>query len=262
LEGGSGLIKGIYTSALGMMTQMRRMDIVADNLANVNTTGFKKDRAAVRSFTEELLKRLDDPGDQPYHDVPMGRISQGVFIDDIYTVHESGALKRTEGPLDVAVSGNGFFCVEAVDETGQETVMYTRDGSFSLDASGNLITKEGNRVLGEGGAITVPPGDVTVSEEGRIYSNGAYADTLRMVAFEDTHQLRKHGDNLFYAVEGAAQEDYNGKILQGFLEASNVNPVREMTDMIAISRAYDANQRMIVSHDTILNRTVNDIARK
>jgi flagellar basal-body rod protein FlgG len=251
------MVKGLYTSALGMMTQMKRMDIIADNLANVNTTGFKRDKAAVHSFSEELLKRVDDPSDQPHHSVSMGRISQGVFIDDIYTVHESGALKKTGGALDVAVAGAGFFVVQ-VDE-GQ---MYTRDGSFSLDAEGSLITKEGSRVLGEGGAITIPQGIVTISDDGRIYSSGVYVDTLRMASFQDERQLRKQGDNMFSAIEGAEQGEFSGKITQGFLEASNVNPIREMTEMISVSRAYDANQRMIVSHDAIMSRTVNDIGRK
>jgi flagellar basal-body rod protein FlgG len=241
---------------------MKKMDIVADNLANVNTTGFKRDKAAIHSFTEELLKRLDDPGDQPYHDVPMGRISQGAFVDDIYTSHESGALRRTEGKLDVAVSGAGFFTVESVAQGGEARRMYTRDGSFSLDGEGNLSTKEGGRVLGEGGPVSIPPGDVSITEDGRILVNGEYVDTLLMTGFADTRQLRKQGDNLFSATEGAAQEEFSGKLRQGFLEASNVNPVREMTEMISISRAYEANQRMITSHDTVLGRTVNDIARK
>jgi flagellar basal-body rod protein FlgG len=256
------MVKGLYTSALGMMTQMKRMDVIADNLANVNTTGFKRDKVALRSFTEELLKRLDDPGDQPYHDVPMGRISQGVFIDDIYTSHESGALKRTGGALDAAINGQGFFVVVVLGEDGQASRMYTRDGSFSMDADGSLITKEGNRVLGETGAVSIPQGTVSISEEGAISVNGEHIDTLLLVDFQDARQLRKHGDNLFYAVEGAAEAEFTGAISQGFLEASNVNPVREMTEMIAMARAYDANQRMIVSHDSILNRTVNDIGRK
>ncbi|MDR1639893.1 MAG: flagellar basal-body rod protein FlgF [Clostridiales bacterium] len=256
------MVKGLYTSALGMLTQMQRMDIIADNLANVNTTGFKRDKAAVHSFSEELLKRIDDPSDQPRHIISMGGISQGVFIDDIYTVHESGALRKTGGSLDMAVVGDGFFTVEIPGEDDQATRMYTRDGSFTLDAEGNLITKEGSRVLGEGGVISIPQGVVTISDEGRIYSNQVYVDTLRMTSFQDTRQLRKQGDNMFSAIEGAEEGEFTGKITQGFLEASNVNPIREMTEMITVSRAYDANQRMIVSHDAIMSRTVNDIARK
>jgi flagellar basal-body rod protein FlgG len=245
-----------------MTTLMRKMDVTADNIANADTTGFKRDRVATRSFTEELLKRLDDSGDQPYHDAPIGRISQGVFIDDIYTDFSSGGFRKTSAPLDLAIAGSGFFCVSSADRTGQSSEMYTRDGSFTLGGDGLLLTKEGNPVLGANGMIRIPLGHITVSEDGRIFSNDEYVDKLKITNFADTHELRKRENNLFTATNRAMQTDFSGEVHAGFLEDSNVSPIREMTDIISTSRAFEANQRMITIHDTILNRVANDIGRK
>ena len=256
------MIKGLYTSALGMTTMMRKMHVTADNIANANTTAFKKDKVATRSFTEELLKRLDDPGDKPYHDVPVGRISQGVFIDDIYTDFTSGGFRKTAAPLDLAIAGNGFFCVSFADRAGQSAEMYTRDGSFTLGGDGLLLTKDGNPVLGRNGMIRIPPGHITIGEDGGIFSNDEYIDTLKMTGFADKHELRKRENNLFEATNRAMQTDFDGVIHAGFLENSNVSPVYEMTDMITTSRAFEANQRMITIHDAILNRMVNEIGRR
>jgi len=241
---------------------IRKMDVTADNIANASTNGFKKDRVATRSFTEELLKRLDDPGDKPYHDVPIGRISQGVFIDDIYTDFSSGGFRQTSAPLDLAISGNGFFCVSYADRAGQSSEMYTRDGSFSLGGDGLLLTKEGHPVLGANGMIHIPPGNISITEDGSIFSNDVYIDRLKMTDFTDTHELRKNENNLFTATNRAMQTDFKGSIQAGFLENSNVNSIFEMTDMITTSRVFEANQRMITIHDTILNRVANDIGRK
>ena len=256
------MIKGLYTSALGMTTMMRQMDVIADNLANVNTTGFKKDRVATRAFTEELLVRLGDSGDAPFTSVPMGRISQGVFIDDIYTDHTGGGLRKTAAPLDLAISGRGFFCVAPADNESLDTEMYTRDGAFTLSSDGLLLTKEGNPVLGLNGMIRIPPGNITVSNDGSIFSNDEFIDRLRMIDFADTHELRKGENNLFRATVRAEQVDFTGRITSGYLEASNVNSVRELTNMISTQRAFEANQRMITAHDTILNRVSNDLGRK
>ncbi|MDR1542586.1 MAG: flagellar basal-body rod protein FlgF [Clostridiales bacterium] len=256
------MVKGLYASAVGMTAQMKRMDVIADNLANVNTTGFKKDRAVTHSFSEELLLRLNDEKDKPFYAAPIGRISQGVFIDDIYTSHENGSFKKTGGPLDLAIEGSGFFCVFAKESDGQTREMYTRDGSFTLTENGALATKDGFPVMGSGGPVILPPGEITIEDDGRIYSNLEYVDTLKIASFTDLRQLRKTGGSLFYATAAAGQDAFSGKIQQGFLENSNVSSIREMTDMISVSRAYDANQKMILSHDNIMMRTANDIARK
>jgi flagellar basal-body rod protein FlgG len=194
--------------------------------------------------------------------VPIGYVSQGVFVDDIYTDFSSGGLKETGSPLDIAITGSGFFCVSKTDSDGQSTEQYTRDGSFTLGPDGLLMTKDGSSVLGANGAIHIPNGNLAVDETGRIYANGTFVDTLKLTDFTDTHGLRKQADNQFSATDSAQQADFSGTIQPGFLEDSNVSVVREMVDMVRVSRLYDTNQRMIQVHDTMLNHAVNDIGRK
>ncbi len=246
-----------------MMTQMQKMDVVSNNLANTDTTGFKSDTAVVRSFSEELAKRLDDP---KYKLIKfnrgIGNMSLGVFVDEVSTDFSDGALKEVGGDLNCAVSGDGFFAVNVIDENGQTVERYTRDGCFTLDVQNNLRTTEGNYVVGENGNINLPNGIITIDEEGNIYSNNVFVDRLRMVDFNNKESLRKVGDNLYETTDESQPQDFNGRILQGWLEGSNVNPVQEMVKMISLARNYEANQKMIQTHDSTLGRAVNDIGKK
>ncbi len=253
------MLRGLYTAGIGMMTQMKRMDVVSGNIANVNTTGYKKDNVVTRTFSEELTKQFEYLNSKEVKSV--GKFSTGLFVDDVYTDFTSGGVKVTEGPLDLALSGDGFFVVRVKGDDGKNTEMYTRDGSFTLGSDNTLLTKEGNTVLGQNGPIKIPNGVITIEENGRVMSNGTYVDTLRMTNFEDLHTLRKTKDNLYTTTE-SKQKAFTGKVVQGALEASNVNPVREMVDMITISRNYDANQRVISAYDASLNRSVNDVGRR
>lgn len=257
------MIRGLYTSAVGMMTQMQKMDVVSNNIANSDTTGFKKDTTVVRSFSEELTKRLDDP---KYRLIKfnqgIGNMSLGVFVDEVYTDFSTGSFKETGGSLDCAISGDGFFAVNVTDQNGQTTEKYTRDGSFTLDINNNLRTTEGNYVVGEGGNITVPNGVITIDSKGNIYSNNEFVDKLKIVDFSNKESLRKVGDNLYETIDESNQTDFTGNIVQGRLESSNVNPVQEMVKMISLARNYEANQKMVQTHDSTLSRAVNDIGKK
>ncbi len=257
------MIRGLYTSAVGMMTQMQKMDVVSNNIANADTTGFKKDTVVVRSFSEELAKRLDDP---KYRLIKfnqgIGNMSLGVFVDEVYTDFSTGAMEETNGSLDFAISGDGFFAVSVTDRNGETTEKYTRDGSFTLDAENNLRTTEGNYVVGEGGNINIPNGIITVDENGNVYSNNEFVDRIKLVDFANKESLRKAGDNLYETIDESEQLDFTGRVIQGRVESSNVNPVQEMVKMISLARNYEANQKMIQTHDTTLNRAVNDIGRK
>lgn len=256
------MIRGLYTSALGMTTQMQKMDVVANNIANVNTTGYKKDMVVTRSFSEELMRRLDDPGYHFPHDKAVGNVSQGVFVDDVYVDFSNGSLQNTGGSLNLAISGSGFFAVQTMDGNGNPVEMYTRDGAFTRSADGTLMTKEGNKVAGLNGDIVLEDGHITIDQQGGVYVNDNYVDTIKMVDFEDKHTLRKTKDNLYMITPESSESVFSGTVEQGVLENSNVNSVKEMVDIITVSRAYEANQRMITIHDTTLNRAVNDIGRK
>ena len=251
------MVRGLYTSALGMITQMQRMDVVSNNIANVDTTGFKKEQVASQSFTEQLMKRINDPGTRLFRDYPVGKVSQGVFVDDIYVDFSTGSFRQTDGSLDVAMEGEGFFCVNS---NGME--LYTRDGSFEMLPDGTLVTTDGGRVQGLNGDIVLPNGYISIDELGRVLVNDEYIDTLKKVDFDDKHTLRKDKDNYYRTTADSRMVDCNSRVVQGFLENSNVKSVKEMVEMITLSRAYEINSRMITIHDSMMNRAVNDLGRR
>jgi flagellar basal-body rod protein FlgG len=256
------MVRGLYTSALGMIAEMNRMDVITNNIANTNTTGYKMDTPITRSFSEELMIRLHDGLRKAPVNTPIGNVTLGVFTDDIYTNFASGPLHQTLGNLDLALSGGGFFTVTTVDLAGAESTLYTRDGAFSQDPAGRLVTKDGGTVQGLNGAITLPAGEILIQEQGQIYVNQVYVDTLLLVDFTDYHTLRKTGDNYYTTTPESVTSLFLGTVQQGYLEGSNVNAVREMVAMITVNRAYEINQRMITLHDATLGRAVTEIASR
>jgi len=245
-----------------MTTAMNKLDVISNNIANVNTTGYKKDKVITQSFSEELMKRLRDPAPSGLPGAPsIGGMSLGVAVDTIFTDFTSGSVNLTGNEFDFAIMGDGFFTVSVTDENGQAVEKYSKDGSFTK-YNGTLTTKDGLPVMGKNGIITLPEGELHVSEKGGVYVNGQYIDDLRLTSFSDNQTLRKYKDSLYSATDDSAPEPFNGGVRQGALEAANVNPVREMVDMITVNRLYEANQRVITTIDTALGRSVNDIARK
>jgi flagellar basal-body rod protein FlgG len=267
------MIRGLYTSALGMITQMHKMDVTANNIANVNTTGYKRDSVVSRTFSEVLMRRVNEPQESTASatgaisatdtiSANVGGLSQGVAVDDVYTDFAAGSFVNTASQLDMAIIGDGFFSVAVTGADGNQMEMYTRDGAFTLSPNGTLVTAEGFPVLGLGGEINLPAGSVSIQEDGSVYVNGIFADTLKMTNFEDSHFLRKQQNNLYTANTSAKTVAFQGEVREGALENSNVNPVLEMTSMIQLSRAYEANQRMITIHDSMMAHAVNDLAKR
>ncbi|MCL1842553.1 MAG: flagellar hook-basal body protein [Defluviitaleaceae bacterium] len=253
------MIRGVYTSALGMITNMQRMDVITQNMANVNTTGYKRDHVVSHAFSDILMTRINDPGLRMFRSVPIGTLNPGVFVDDVFTAFTQGPLQQTGNTLDLAIAGQGFFVVE---RDGEE--LFTRDGTFTM-GNGFLMTSSGGYVQGQSGNIQLPDGYIVIDEQGQIFVNDEHIDTLNLVAFdpENLHSLRKMEDNFFRISEYTTGTiPFDGLIQQGFLEGSNVNIVREMVEMITISRAYETNARMINVQDGTLQRAVNDIARR
>jgi flagellar basal-body rod protein FlgG len=258
------LIRGLYTSATGMLSQQKRMDTITNNIANVDTTGFKKDAVATRAFDEVLTRRLNDKTQIEGERLAMkiGGMSLGTYVDQVYTDFSVGTLDQTDNDLDLALDKQGFFAISYVDKDGKTTEKYTRDGSFTTGPDGVLMTEDGYKVLGENGAIELPAGFVTINELGEVYVNSQYIDKLKVVNFENMDSLRKFGDNLTDATADTKKTPYTGKVMQGFLEGSNVNSVQEMVNMIASLRAYEVNQKMIQIHDSTLGKAVNEIGTK
>jgi flagellar basal-body rod protein FlgG len=270
-----------------MRAQQWQLDAVANNLANVDTDGYKKDITAHKAFPELLMRRMNDDGvyRHPFgsaDEAPIiGRLGTGVELNELFIDFEQGAMKETGSDFDIALDGGGFFTV--MTPWGER---YTRNGSFHLGKEGFLETKEGYPVLGEDGPLRVKANNFQVDKEGRVWINAEYADdptllvsrenntweqtalldTLKIVEFDVPRYLQKQGSSLYRAtnVSGEARiltEMTRPRVVQGFTEASNVNPVTEMVQMIEVNRAYEANQKMIQNSDSMLGVLINQTAR-
>jgi flagellar basal-body rod protein FlgG len=274
-----------------MTVQQQNMDVLANNIANADTTGFKRDVSVVQSFSSEMMRRLRDPEGindaeiiipwMRKYDVPAGGVSLGVTIGGVYTDFSSGRYIHTGGMLDLAINDTprddlgsnditpGFFTVSSFDADGNAVLRYTRDGKFTVDQDRVLRTLEGNIVTGVNGpSIMIPDNAEThIREDGGVYAlltNGdlQYIDHLMITSFTNLESLRKVGDNLYSATELTEPAPFTGSILQGVLEGSNIRTVAEMVRMITVQRAYEVNQRMILSQNETLGRAVNDLGRR
>ncbi|MBO9540050.1 flagellar hook-basal body protein [bacterium] len=257
------MIRGIYTSAAGMSAEMARQEVLANNLANVNTSGFKQDMAVFRTRLDKTIYRVDAQGGARAG-VPavqkMGDLSSGVYLDEVATRYGQGNLLQTDEPLDLALSGEGFFVIQA--ENGEE--LLSRGGSFKRDAEGFLADDSGRRVLGEAGPIRLAAqGKVFVDQSGNVKQGTAGIGKLRLVRLERPEaSVEKRGETAWRLKDpGAIIPGARPEVLQGYLEASNVNPVREMVEMISVQRAYEASQKMISAQDETLGKAVNEIGR-
>ena len=249
-KGGLWVIRGLYTAASGMLVESQRTDVISNNLANVDTPGYHRKTSNVRAFPDMLLARV-----QGQQKTPIGQMGTGAVVDGGEHSFRSGRLQSTGNPLDLALVGHGFFAVDAPGGTH-----YTKDGSFTRNQAGWLVTQGGQRVLGQNGPIHLGEGAVDVNADGELFVDGRFVDNLLVVEFNDRSGLQRVGDNLCRALEEAGDSmRYNGPVSQGVVEISNVNVIREMVNMIEVHRSYEANQKVIQAHDETLGRAVNDI---
>ena len=266
------MVKGLYTAWSGMVNEMNRLDVMTNNLANVDTNGYKKEGATAEPFRTQLAYKIKDSSVPNRHAKQLGDVNLGVKIGETYTDYTQGSFRVTENKYDCAIDGNGFFAISFTDKAGNTSVKYTRDGAFTISTDGFLRTKDGDYVLNQNGAqngnpaannyIQLDPNlDFTIDSEGFIYQNDQLVAQLGLVDFENYDFLEKYGENLMQTVEGAQEQPAAAQVRQGALEASNVQPVNEMVNMIAIQRAYDTNQKVITTMDDILDKTVNQVGR-
>lgn len=239
------MIRGIYTAATGMVAEIHRQDVIANNLANVDTVGFKADHTVSVPFHEMLLNAYNRQGVRP-----IGGLGLGVAATSEYIDASEGSMVETGNMSDLMIGGQGYFVVET--NAGER---YTRAGNFKVDAAGYLTTKNGWRVLGENGPIQVT-GSFEVNQDGEVFSDGVMIDRLRIVNLEGA---RKEGESLFTA--NGVTPATGIQVFQGTLEHSNVNAIRQMIEMINVTRSYETNQRALIAHDETLGKAVNDIAR-
>lgn len=352
------MIRGIYIAASAAIAENKRVDVLANNIANINTAGFKRDNMVTESFPEILLSKIDatpdfdtlknrpattesdvtlqNDGDmyvassksgyfyvetpqgvsrnrsiqfmvneQGYLTTPqgdyilgakgriqspdgaavtvdakgqviaggavidrlkmsnplnaIGNLGYGIYVNEVTTDFSQGALNPTGNDFDIALQGKGFFSIETPEGT-----RYTRDGQFTKNAEGFLVTKEGYKVLGENGPIKVDGKSVAISEKGEVIVDKNKIDTLKVVDFKDYSLLQKQGDGLIKPSIDETPEMFvqpTATVQQGFIEGSNVNSVREMVEMMTVLRSYEASQRMIKAHDDLLGKSVNEIAK-
>lgn len=218
----------------------RALETTANNIANQTTSGFKADHVAFREYLARIHgETIGDP------------VVSLVNDPDTYTDFSAGGVEQSYRDLDFAIDGDGFFSIETAAGVG-----YTRDGRFSVNALGELVTRSGAQVLDRGGSpIVVDPeaGPLLATPDGELQQDATPIAQLGVFRFDDLRQLRKAGENLFVAVDSPAAES-SPRVRLGFIETSNVNPVAAMTDMIEIMRAYEQAAQ--------LSETANDLARR
>jgi len=256
------MVRGLFTAYTGMANEQKRLDIIANNLANAATVGYKEENVVSQSFDSVLTLKIKDAS-EAYNNRPIGNMTLGVKLGEVYTNFGQGSLRQTSGTYDLALEGKGFFTLRVVDKAGNESLQYTRNGAFTMTRDGRIVDGEGNRLMGLAGEIAVPPEavNVVIDQTGAIYADGVYIDTLMIADFEDYNYLIKAGDTMYKALDGAVMIETNARVSQGYTEQSNVNVVSEMVEMITITRAYEANQKAIQSIDKTLDLAANSVGR-
>ncbi len=260
------MIKSLTTAATGMQAQQTNMDVIANNLANVSTTGFKKSRA---EFEDLMYQTMKEPGAvSGLNSIsPTGvQTGLGVRTAAIQKDFEFGAAKITKNPLDIQIEGPGFFPVQ----TGDGQIGYTRDGQFKKDPTGKLVDKNGNALQPE---IVIPQNavgvDIAANGQVTVMTAGSIAPQaigqIQVVNFVNPAGLRSMGKNIFMPsgasglpVQGVPGQNGMGELAQGQVESSNVNIVEEMVNMITAQRSYETNSKVIQASDQML-QSVNGL---
>ena len=257
-------MKALYIASSGMAAQERNVEVISNNIANMRTTGFKRQRAEFQDLLYQAYRRAGASTSDQGTMVPAGiEIGSGVKTAATPRVMTQGSVSPTEKELDVAISGEGYFAIQLPDGR----TAYTRDGSFERRDTGEIVTVDGYAVQPN---ITIPDGatGIAISADGLVeaFVPGATAPTqmgqLQIARFVNKAGLESMGENLFLetASSGPAQlgtpsQDGMGKLMQGYLEMSNVNAVTEIADLIAAQRAYEMNARVISGADQMLQAT-------
>jgi flagellar basal-body rod protein FlgG len=256
------MVRGLYTAYTGMANEQKRLDIVANNVANAATVGYKEENVTNQSFDNLLTIKIRDES-EAWNNHAIGTMSLGVKLGESYTDYTQGSLRQTSNTYDLALEGSGFFTLSVMDKAGNVSTKYTRNGSFTMAKDGHIVDKDGNYLMGEGGEIVVPTeaSNVVVDKTGGIYADGAYVDTVKVTDFEDYNYLTKSGDTMYQALDGAVEKDATASVQQGYTEQSNVNVVSEMVNMINVTRAYEANQKVIKTVDQTLDLAVNSVGK-
>lgn len=244
------LTQAMYAASVGAFNNQQRLDVLANNLANINTPGFKQDKLY---FDVPVGAEKGGDSQTDHLQGPSGPMARGARTD-----FSQGILRHTDNALDLALEGECFFCIQTPEGTH-----YTRNGRFTIDEDGVLATMGGQPVLGKGGEIRIDGGNVHVDEAGNVSVDGSEVGTLKVVSVSQPASLEKMGNTLFaLGGTGVAKEMTEGfKVREGYLEASNVNSIRAMTEMIDISRCYESYQKTIQFLNDATKKSVGEVGR-
>jgi len=242
------MIKGIYASGSGMKPRMMRLEVVANNIANANTTGYKKDNLFIQVMKDAGLTMAQGQSEL-----------KGMDCKE-YTDFAEGSFVETDNPLNFAIQGRGFFVVDT-----PEGPRYTRNGNFSMAIDGTVVTDQGYPVMGSSGKIQIPSPQklsetsIVVSERGDISMGNVLLGKLRIVDFEDLNELKKSGKSLFETEAQEKSATVDGKTLvirQGYLEESNVEGIHEMIQLVELTRSFETDQRTLQTQDSTLEKAL------
>lgn len=286
------MIRGIFTSSTGMIMNEHRMNVISNNLANVDTTGFKSEQSIYKSFPDMLIRRTRDDGQG---EVPMGsfdmapitgRLGTGVEFNENFVRFDQGAVKQTGNDTDLMLDDRAnerpaFFVLQT--DKGERL---TRSGAFVVNRDGNLVNSNGFPLLGEKGPIQVAGNNFLIKENGEVWINEVIGnkpeagasktsnhweqprllDRIKIRTVQFPRELKKEGATFYVETpESGPHIPFPVKnaplVMQGALEASNVNMVSEMVKMIQVQRQYEANQKSITTHDGLLGKLINEVAR-
>lgn len=256
------MVRGLYTAWTGMANEQKRLDIISNNLANSATVGFKKEGVTNQSFDDMLTIKIRDTSENMGNRV-IGSMPLGVKLGEVYTNYGQGSLRETGNTFDLALEGDGFFQIAVTDANGNENFYYSRAAQLLMDKEGYVVDVNGNHLVSESGNLQVPTDavQIVIDVDGAVYADGTLVDQLVVKDFEDYSYLKKHGETMYSAEEGAIEKEASSLVRQGFTEQSNVNVVSEMVNLIAITRAYEANQKVIQSIDGTLDLAANSIGK-
>ena len=268
------MFRGFYTVASGMIAQQRKTEMLTNNMANANTPGFKAEQSSIRSFPEMLMSNLNStyiPTENGFTIggiSPVGAISTGVYMQETLPSFVQGQLLETDLTTDLALIDGQLGGSEAVFftlENDSGTELYTKNGNFTLDAAGFLTNPSGYYVLDTNGKrIALQNDDFQVTNAGEIIQDNATVATLGISFSENVETLMKQENGLFVTGDGANLTRAAGNtysLQQGFLEGSNVDAARTMTDMLTAYRAFEANQKVLQAYDRSMEKTVNEVGR-
>lgn len=277
------MFKGFYTATTGMIAQQRRTEMLSNNIANASTPGYKADQSTVRAFPNMLLSAIEKNGKanlqngfNPMSTQQIGTLGTGVYMQETIPDYTQGQLVQTDLKSDVAlvdeylpVRGDGshtgglYFRLQT---DGQEA--YTRNGNFTVDSQGSLVTSGGNYVLSTTGEpIRVTSDDYTITEDGRVLENNELIAQIDVAYVEDPDRLIKQDNGLYYTEDGneltSAYDDNDiaFSMRQGYIEQSNVDAGSTMTEMMSAYRSFEANQKMLQAYDRSMDKAVNEIGK-